>query len=132
MNSAGCRSIPAAPASTASECAGRAGRNDLPACGNSGSGSDAARPAAVLVAVRGSETFGAGPYNPLELAVVGEVFPGRPFAGAIRSGQAVRIMTGAPLPNGTDAVLQAEDAEEVPGPPPRVRVTDAVPPGRHV
>ncbi|MBI1913558.1 MAG: molybdopterin molybdotransferase MoeA [Planctomycetes bacterium] len=83
-------------------------------------------------ALRGSETFGAGPYNPLELVVVGEVFPGRPFAGIVRPGQAVRIMTGAPLPEGTDAVLQAEAAEEVPGPPPLVRVTDAVPPGRHV
>ncbi len=83
-------------------------------------------------ALRGSETFGAGPYNPLELAVIGEVFPGRPFSGTVLPGQAVRIMTGAPLPDGTDAVLQAEAAEEVPGPPPRVRVTDAVPPGRHV
>jgi molybdopterin molybdotransferase len=83
-------------------------------------------------ALRGSETFGAGSYNPLELAVVGEVFPGRPFAGVVRPGQAVRIMTGAPLPEGTDAVLQAEAAEEEPGPPPVVRVTEAVPPGRHV
>ena len=81
-------------------------------------------------ALRGSETFGAGLYNPLELAVVGEVFPGRPFAEIVRPGQAVRIMTGAPLPEGTDAVLQAEAAEDVPGPPPVVRVTDAVPPGR--
>lgn len=83
-------------------------------------------------ALKGSETFGAGPYNPLELAVVGEVLPGRPFAGTVRSGQAVRIMTGAPLPSGTDAVLQAEAAEEVSSPSPVVRVTDAVAPGRHV
>jgi molybdopterin molybdotransferase len=81
-------------------------------------------------ALRGSETFGAGTYNPLELAVVGEAFPGRPFPGVVGTGQAVRIMTGAPLPQGADAVLQAEAAEEVPGP--RVRITDAVPPGRHV
>src|SRR5207253_6717887 len=74
-------------------------------------------------ALRGSETFGAGPYNPLELAVVGEVFPGRPFDGVVCPGQAVRIMTGAPLPKGADAVLQAEAAEELPGPPPVVRVT---------
>src|SRR5262245_37584171 len=83
-------------------------------------------------ALRGSETFGAGSYNPLELAVIGEVFPGHPFVGVVRPGQAVRIMTGAPLPEGTDTVLQAEVAEEVPGPPPVVRVTDAVPPGRNV
>src|SRR5262249_49606030 len=44
-------------------------------------------------ALRGSETFGAGEYNPLELRVVGESFPGRPFAGRVEAGQAVRIMT---------------------------------------
>jgi molybdopterin molybdotransferase len=80
-------------------------------------------------ALRGPETFGAGPYNPLEFEVVGQALPGRPFGGAVHEGQAVRIMTGAPLPEGTDAVLQAEAAEEVAG---RLRVYDAVPPGRHV
>jgi molybdopterin molybdotransferase len=38
-------------------------------------------------------------------------------------------MTGAPLPEGADAVLQAEAAEENQG---RLRVSDGVPPGRHV
>lgn len=86
-------------------------------------------------ALRGGETFGAGGYNPLEFAVVGEALPGRPFAGSVGPGQAVRIMTGAPLPAGADAVLQAEAAEEVPADgsaPSRVQVRDAVPPGRHV
>jgi molybdopterin molybdotransferase len=87
-------------------------------------------------ALRGSETFGADAYNPLEFRIVGEAFPGRAFAGRIESGQAVRIMTGAPLPEGADAVLQAEAAEEAgpstPGKPTRVRVSEAVPPGRHV
>ena len=80
-------------------------------------------------ALRGSETFGAGPYNPLEFDVVGEALPGRPHAGVVQPGQAVRIMTGAPLPPGADAVLQAEAAEEADG---RLRVADAVPPGRNV
>lgn len=80
-------------------------------------------------ALRGSETFGAGSYNPLELDVVGEAFPGRPFASTLQTGQAVRIMTGAPVPGGADAVLQAEAAEEVGG---KLRLTDAVPPGRHI
>jgi molybdopterin molybdotransferase len=85
-------------------------------------------------ALRGEETFGAGPYNSLEFTVAGEALPGRPFAGTVGAGQAVRIMTGAPLPAGADAVLPAEAAEEVAGPgeAARVRVTDAVPPGRHV
>lgn len=80
-------------------------------------------------ALRGADTFGGGPYNPLELEVVGAALPGKPFAGTVQPGQAVRIMTGAPLPAGTDAVLMAEAAEETAG---RVRVTDAVPPDRHV
>jgi molybdopterin molybdotransferase len=80
-------------------------------------------------ALRGSETFGAGDYNPLVLDVVGESFPARAFAGTVQPGQAVRIMTGAPLPAGTDAVLQAEAAQECEG---KVRITEAVPPGKNV
>jgi molybdopterin molybdotransferase len=87
-------------------------------------------------ALRGGETFGADAYNPLEFAVVGEAFPGRAFPGRVGAGQAVRIMTGAPLPEGADAVLQAEAAEEIPSAaanqPPRLRVQEAVPPGRNV
>src|SRR5262245_61296668 len=51
-------------------------------------------------ALRAEETFGAGPYNPLECVIVGEALPGRPYAGVVGPGQAVRIMTGAPLPEG--------------------------------
>jgi molybdopterin molybdotransferase len=84
-------------------------------------------------ALHGAETFGAGPYNPLEFDVIGISLPGRAFTGTVGPGQAVRIMTGAPLPAGADAVIPAEDAEEFQvcqaG---RVRVSDAVPPGRHV
>jgi molybdopterin molybdotransferase len=80
-------------------------------------------------ALRGEETFGASPYNPLELEVIGLSLPARPFIGRVQVGQAVRIMTGAPLPEGADAVLQAEAAEENQG---RLRVSDGVPPGRHV
>jgi molybdopterin molybdotransferase len=86
-------------------------------------------------AVRGSETFGAGAYNPLELEIVGEAFPARPFLGMVQSGQAVRIMTGAPLPDGADAVLPAEAAQEVADADRRIRllrISEAVPPGRHV
>jgi molybdopterin molybdotransferase len=80
-------------------------------------------------ALKGSETFGAGPYNPLEFEVVGQALPGKPFPGPVASGQAVRIMTGAPLPAGADAVLPVEEARESAG---RLQVSDAVPPGRHV
>jgi molybdopterin molybdotransferase len=62
-------------------------------------------------AVRAADTLGASPYNRLALDVVGESLPGRPFVGRVGSGQAVRIMTGAPLPGGADAVLPAELTE---------------------
>jgi molybdopterin molybdotransferase len=80
-------------------------------------------------AVRGADTFGADAFNPLPLAIVGEAYPGRPFAGVVRPGEAVRIMTGAPLPDGADAVLPAEDAETSGA---RVLARGAVAPGRHV
>ena len=59
-------------------------------------------------AVVAESTDGASPYNRLPLAVIGDSLPGRPFQGAVAVGQGVRIMTGAPLPPGSDAVLPAE------------------------
>jgi len=80
-------------------------------------------------ALRGEETFGASSYNPLALRIVGESRPCRPFEGVVGEGEAARIMTGAPLPAGADAVLPAEEAEEGED---RVRVLGSVPPKRHV
>ncbi|MFQ5512941.1 MAG: gephyrin-like molybdotransferase Glp [Myxococcota bacterium] len=63
-------------------------------------------------AVRGEETFGASAYAPLALELIGTALPGAPFAGELGPRQAVRIMTGAPVPAGADAVLMAEHARE--------------------
>ena len=82
-------------------------------------------------AVRGEDTFGAEPLNPLPLAVIGAAYPARPFAGTVGAGQAVWIMTGAPMPAGADAVLVAESAELDPAST-RVLAREAVTPGRHV
>jgi len=62
-------------------------------------------------ALRAGDTLGASPYNRLSLEVVGESTPGRPFTGRVGPSQAVRIMTGAPLPDGADAVLPVEHVE---------------------
>lgn len=43
-----------------------------------------------------------------ELPVVGESLAGRPFAGALPAGAAIRIMTGAVVPPGADAVIPVE------------------------
>ncbi len=63
-------------------------------------------------ALKADETIGAGDYNPLSFQVVGVSMPGQPFAGTVGTSQAVRIMTGAPLPDGVDAVIPAEFAHE--------------------
>jgi len=80
-------------------------------------------------ALKGEETFGASAYAPIEFAIAGQSLPGAPFAGELERGSAVRIMTGAPLPNGADAVVMAEVCNERDG---RVEVTDAVAPKKHV
>ena len=80
-------------------------------------------------AVRGEDTFGASAYDPLAFRVVGESLPGRPFAGRVARGEAVRIMTGAPLPDGADAVVQAEVCTERNE---TLEVRDAVTPQKHV
>lgn len=80
-------------------------------------------------ALRGTESAGAGEYNVLEFPVVGQVLPGRPFAGEVPAGSAVRIMTGAPVPAGLDAVVPAEYVTAADG---RIAITRAVAPGQHV
>ena len=62
-------------------------------------------------AMRAEETHGATSYNPLPFRVLGTCLPGQPFAKPVGPGEAVRIMTGAPLPLGADAVLPVEQTE---------------------
>ncbi|MAG29540.1 MAG: molybdenum cofactor biosynthesis protein [Deltaproteobacteria bacterium] len=80
-------------------------------------------------AIRGEESFGASAYDAIRLDVVGSSLPGAPFEGRLASGQAVRIMTGAPIPNGADAVVKAEVCEESDG---RVGLSEAVAPKKNV
>ncbi len=48
---------------------------------------------------------------PVRLRLIGEVAAGSSFAGRVNAGDAVRIMTGAPLPAGADAVQKIEACE---------------------
>ncbi len=80
-------------------------------------------------AVRGEDTFGASSYEPVPLRILGETLPGSAFAGEVGAGQAVRVMTGAPVPEGADAVVKAEVCSEAGD---RVEVSEAVSPGRNV
>jgi molybdopterin molybdotransferase len=80
-------------------------------------------------ALCGEETFGASEYSPIRFRLLGASMPGRAFAGRVEPGGAVRIMTGAPIPEGADAVLPAEAARlDGDG----VLAIGAVPPGKHV
>jgi molybdopterin molybdotransferase len=63
-------------------------------------------------AVVAEDSFGASPDDPLPLSIAGESRPGHPFDGKVEKGQAVRIMTGAPVPSGADAVIPAEVTRE--------------------
>lgn len=62
-------------------------------------------------ALQAADSDGATPYNRLPLALVGESLPGRPFSGIVAPGLAVKIMTGAAIPVGADAVLPVEKCE---------------------
>lgn len=48
---------------------------------------------------------------PVKLKLIGESAAGHGFAGSVSSGECVRIFTGAPVPDGADAVLMQEFAE---------------------
>jgi molybdopterin molybdotransferase len=52
---------------------------------------------------------------PGELTVIGEVRAGQRFEGEVAPGQAVEIMTGAPIPAGADAVVMVEHTRRVDG-----------------
>ncbi len=80
-------------------------------------------------ALRGDETSGASDYNPIAFTVVGQALPARPFEGSVAAATAVRVMTGAAIPAGADAVVPAEYAQESAT---HVEITLAVAPGKHV
>ena len=61
--------------------------------------------------------------------VAGSAFAGEPFTGPVGPSQAVRIMTGAMMPDGTDTVVMQEHVEVDAG---RVRFPPGAKPGQHV
>jgi len=63
-------------------------------------------------AVRAADTTGAGETSPRELRVIAELAAGAVPALAVGQGEAVRIMTGAPMPAGADAVVPFEETDE--------------------
>ena len=59
------------------------------------------------------DTLGASRSNPVKLQVIDEIQAGGSHIGKeVTRGKAIRIMTGAPIPEGADAVVQFEDTDE--------------------
>ncbi|HJU54324.1 MAG TPA: gephyrin-like molybdotransferase Glp, partial [Pyrinomonadaceae bacterium] len=76
-------------------------------------------------AVRAADTS----HTPASLRVVGESAAGRGWNNELKPGEAVRIMTGAPVPAGADSVQKVEVTEESDG---RVSVAEATSPGQFI
>ena len=85
-------------------------------------------------AVRAAETSGASAQAPVVLPVAGDV-PAGAAPTPLAPGSAQRIMTGAMLPKGADAVVKVEDTDQAPGPhplPERVEIRAAAREGLNV
>ncbi|MGD9531323.1 MAG: gephyrin-like molybdotransferase Glp [Pseudonocardia sp.] len=80
-------------------------------------------------AVRAAEIAGAVAGAPVELPVAADIPAGRTDVPVLEPGTAHRIMTGAPLPEGADAVVMVELTD---GGTQRVRIAEAVPAGTAV
>ncbi len=79
-------------------------------------------------ALRAADTLGA----PVELVVVGTIGAGDDGSLHVGETQAARIMTGAPIPPGADAVVKVESTSPADGPGDRVRVEATVKVGNHI
>ena len=62
-------------------------------------------------AVRAAELAGAGADSPVVLPVAGDVAAGDTTRHVLHPGQVLRIMTGAPMPEGADAVVPVEQTD---------------------
>jgi len=62
-------------------------------------------------AVIAEDTFGAGPYDPRSLTCIEKVYTGQMPSRRVSQGECVEIATGAPMPEGADAVVMVEETE---------------------
>jgi molybdopterin molybdotransferase len=91
-------------------------------------------------AVRAADTAGASRESPVTLRVVADVAAGYTTEAKVEPGTTIRIMTGAPLPEGADTVIRVEDTsdwarsrqERGREPSTQVKVYHEAEPGEHV
>ena len=89
-------------------------------------------------AVRAADTADATPDSPRTLRVIGYLAAGSAFDAEVGPGEALRIMTGAPLPRGADAIVPFEETDEqergrwTDAPHPTVRIDVAAAPAANI
>ncbi|QUI24523.1 molybdopterin molybdotransferase MoeA [Vallitalea pronyensis] len=66
-------------------------------------------------AIYGEDTLDIKPQQPVRLQVVDEAYAGRPSKRKLLRGEAIRIMTGAVIPQGANAVIRQEDTTDIGG-----------------
>ena len=62
-------------------------------------------------AVVAENTFGASRFDPKTLRVIEKVYTGQMPGKRVDAGECVEIATGAPMPDGADAVVMVEETE---------------------
>jgi molybdopterin molybdotransferase len=86
-------------------------------------------------AVRAQDVVGASRSDPVELRVIGEAAAGSASSGAVEPDTAIRILTGAPLPEDADTVVPVEETDAPHGVaalPERVSIFAPRTPGAHI
>lgn len=86
-------------------------------------------------AAQAQDIQGATDLSPIRLRLVGEAWPGRAVEARVGGGDAVQVMTGAPMPVGADVVVPVEMAERrtnSAGEQEVVEVAAPLPAGKHV
>ena len=62
-------------------------------------------------AIKAEDSFGASPKNPKKIKLIGKIEIGESAKLKINKNEAIRISTGAPIPEGSDAIIKIEDTE---------------------
>jgi molybdopterin molybdotransferase len=81
-------------------------------------------------AVIAEDTFGAGRYDPRLLRCIETVYTGQMPTRTVQRGECIEIATGAPMPQGADAVVMVEESERTTGD--EIRIFTPVYPRQHV
>ena len=83
-------------------------------------------------AVIAEDTFGASTHAPKTLICVDKVFTGQTPARGIGPGECIEIATGAPMPDGADAVVMVEETERESAEDMKIRVFTPVYPRQNI